>query len=352
MNSSGDTFAWHVVADYAGDIKQLWLPIRTVASSPANGLKISIQGRTTEVNDVIPNGTDTHYRVILTSDLVSDTMVQTGRITDDGTTGGTLKTAAVGETITFVADYQDYDTGDDVDIAYVGTMNLAAGDMTAQHWTSYQNDGGNWVNAMTIYGPMVIEYDDGQMRPVPAGATQVGATDSNQYFTITSSADPDEAGALFAAPWDGRIGGLQTYMVHGASSAFITYIMYDANDVELYSTTVGALDRAFLGSNPWAITFTSGIEVKAGENYRLTMINNAAASIYMYYSTITTSLTTAVGGGSNFQLTQRTDGGSWTNTSNRKPGLGLLYSQIYTGLTGPKIDKSGPRYSSKSRRFI
>ena len=73
---------------YAGVINKIHFRLGPVAQASVNGLKVSFQGRQDVGNYAVPDETPTHFRVVPQADLIQNSVVATGLMTDDGTDTG------------------------------------------------------------------------------------------------------------------------------------------------------------------------------------------------------------------------------------------------------------------------
>ena len=114
LNASGDKVAYVIAAPKAGDIEAVGFRVGTVGNNPDNGVRVSLQ--TVDLATGSANGTQSQFRDH-TSALSSNTWIETGRITSDGTDTGTRRTVAHGELFAIDFDFVSFVASDSFQIS-------------------------------------------------------------------------------------------------------------------------------------------------------------------------------------------------------------------------------------------
>lgn len=313
----------------AGELSKVHWPISTVPQAPVNGLKISFQGITAVPPRTHPDGVVTHYAVIPQGSIVPTTVMVSPIITNDGTPTGVKKTVAVGDVICVVWEFESFVAGDHyrssffVSAGYTIPSVLEAGSM------SYDVSGGGGYTANNTYSPnSILEYADGTLVPFIPGIAGPGSNDWLSFKQLTDATTPDEAGAKFVAPYSGKIGGI---LFRQFVNAATIWTLYDSDDNVLVTQT-----RPYPTVNIWnsvdnKFWFDTPASVTQGETYRISL-KPSGGNAYLYYFDYSAAIAAVVQGGSDFVWTQRTDAGAWTDTTTRKPNMGIFYTELDSGV--------------------
>lgn len=145
---------------------------------------------------------------------------------------------------------------------------------------------------------------------------------------IASNTTPDEQGLVFTAPFGMRVRGI---WADDRRAGPYKIILYNAADGVLQEITLAA-----------AVTGTTGVygttnyifndyeDIVQGDTYRVTAqpTTTTANSHGLVYTILPTGAGDAFRGANFGSWTERTNGGAWTDTSDRVPLMGLLVSGI------------------------
>lgn len=326
MDAADHKMGHHGRIMYAGTIAKIHVPISTLVQAPVNGIKVSLQGRALVGNNVYPDDTPTHYRVIPVGEIVANTVPITGLVTDDGTDLGAKKTVAVGDYVTVVVEFESFVAGDN----YGGVLAINAGErcpLASGSWGSYDL-GGGWNTAVVFSAMVLIEYEDGAIRSLSSGIIAAGSASNYAYVTGNVDSDPDEWGVKFVAPATGKIGGIAWWGRSGTGNDVVT--LYDSGDNVLQAFTILRADEnphlGYINRRTW---FDTPISVTAGATYRITLLPGGDG--FLSYRDYGAEAAAAIVGGSNFVFTHRTDLGAWTDTPTRKALMVPFYTEFETG---------------------
>lgn len=158
--------------------------------------------------------------------------------------------------------------------------------------------------------------------------------------TFSSNTTPDEKGILFTLP----AGYAATFKILGvdvginlaAAGGTFTLKLYDTDGTTVLQTLpvdVDQLDRAQnLGGQVFTLIFdeTTLSTLTFGSAYRVTLeATSVGLSLAITALQVDASNDrTAFSGGTQFQLTQRTDAGAWTEDATQRPMIGLILDDL------------------------
>lgn len=310
----------------AGTINQIHFRLGLVAQAPVNGLKVSFQGRQDVGNYAVPDETPTHFRVV-PQGSVAPNLVASGLVTDDGTDTGAKKTVAVGDILTIVYEFENWQAGDDVDIGYLAAGGEMSPGGTDSCWVNWKLGGGGWLGGSQYACAAVIEFSDGVLVPLKPGFIHAGPSADVIWARHKLADNPNETGAKFVAPYTGKIGGIHYWAL---TIANYTVNLYDTNGLmgSVAQDNYNTDSCMHVLGNRRKVWFDSPISVIAGETYRITV--KSADDLdwtYLYYNTYSAAMAAALVGGSDFVFTQGKNG-VWVDTTTRKPLVVPFYSEL------------------------
>lgn len=188
--------------------------------------------------------------------------------------------------------------------------------------------------------PMAVKYLDGRVQGLPLhNATRL---------SYDNASDPDEIGGKFTTPISLVCNGA-FFEANFDSNAPFALLLYDENDVELRRATVSDEDYV-AGAASGVRLHWEDVILEVGKDYRLTLLPTSATNVYLYtLNFVTGTYRYVVPGGMNWQKTQRTDAGSWSDFENDVPWMAVMV-KAYTGtsssiiVTGSSSDVYGYAY--------
>lgn len=322
IDADGEKVGFSGYAPITGTIDAVVFSTRAVASAPGNGLKVSLQDLAL-VGAVqgAPDGTIDQYRVV--TGITAASNIETGLITDDGTDTGTKRTVTKGDPIGVVIEYESFEAGNDVDI-YIPRADQQRS--MASLFTS------SWARQAGFGAGCLLKYDDGSYYPLDElyGVCPISKTTPTFHVNTT----PDEKGVKFQVPVDCVISGV----IHSNGPQNATEIvLYNSSSTELEAITVTTGD-VLETSNSNVLSaryFANRHELTADTDYRLTLRPTGTGTNALVELTYDSSAYRAGDiGVSNYVLTERTDGGSWTDTDTIAPVFTLILSEVDTGSSG------------------
>lgn len=189
------------------------------------------------------------------------------------------------------------------------------------------NTGGKDDNA-----PMIgLEYDDGSYPQI------IGCVPFAYASESWDSADtPDERALRFSIPFAARMAGFWTEVAYQSTTlSVIDFVLYNAADAVLFTLTPDReVNQSEGGRPPRFYRLTSGIDLDANTVYRLAVKPTTNGASWTIRDVLAAASMELADGGTEFYLSTRTDGGSWTDTTTTRPPLGIYLDQIDSAPTG------------------
>jgi len=194
-----------------------------------------------------------------------------------------------------------------------------------------------WAKQATDRNPTCsLEYDDGSYAVHP-GVVPIKTRTTRSFG---SSSTPDERGLIFQFPFPVRVAGAWAYL--DADEA-VDIVLYDSDGTTALQTI--SLDKDVRAANLVATQiypFDTTSELSANTNYRLVIKPTTTTFIRVMDFTIdTAAIMDSFEGGQNFHHTERTNAGSWTETTTLRPMMGLLLDAFDDGAGGAASILSG-----------
>jgi hypothetical protein len=183
------------------------------------------------------------------------------------------------------------------------------------------------VGTPALGGVMAIRYSDGTV----FGNALASIT---LYLTLRADATPDEAGCKFTLPAamtisGARIGIDTTYGL----TATATVTLYDGSGTTLASVAIG--DKDYVDDSMYVDVYFDPVNLSADATYRLTItagVSGTSGNVNMQrYLFDSTNAKAAWLCGADWQFTERTDAGAWTDTNTDLSYIGLWVNEITFG---------------------
>lgn len=261
--------------------------------------------------------------VSLTDGHPDGTADQSGTVSVSSTgwktvTLGADRTVAVDDLLAAVVDFNSYTSGN---------INVAAGNTPEWLHTYVDHFTAAWAKQDRV-PTVALEYSDGSFGET-LGLFSVRIGD----VTIQTGTTPDEVAARFRLPFPVQVAGLAclTRAIAGTPQM----ILY--NDASSALATAAAQDPDTLRSTSgWtAFRFSSSISLTANTWYRAAFKPTTAADVRpVYGDAVSAAALDQMPGGQDFYWSQRTDAGSWTDTTTRRPMIALLLDAFDDGTGG------------------
>ena len=325
LDASPTRIAFIFRAPDDGTIDTIEFGIWTVAT--AQDLKVSLQNVISPSAPARPDDVVDQFRVISSGSITGNTWIVPGLITSDGTDTGTKRTVTRGELVAFVIEW-DSTIGD----LTVQANRISWGGGTGKTVFPLLNEyTGSWGAPTGTFGPlMAVKYSDGSYPyvpdAIPMGPPSLGAT---RVTGFDSNATPDEIGLRFTYPVKIRISG--AWARSETRTKEFDIVVYDAGDAVLhtYEWRGGGIEHG----NPafHHHTFKNLIVLEAATTYRIVLkaTHPTTQTLYDFHHLPTAAQREAFNGKPfDWQQTERTDAGAWTDSSIKVPPIGLLIEAI------------------------
>ena len=209
-----------------------------------------------------------------------------------------------------------------LNIRCVNNSNSGSGTGLFPRGRHYTTSWGTTSNNPSIF----LEYSDG--RRVPASGSFIPHITATT-LAVSTSTTPDEVGNLFIPTIASRIAGVQVYIAQ--TTGTFDVILYSSANAVLasFSTT----NTNIVSGSALRLFFSSSYDVVAGDTYRLVLKpTNTTNTSTIYYTTKDNIDLTAAG--DDYYMTERTDAGSWTETTTRVCGIFPIFGGFDDG-AGP-----------------
>lgn len=167
---------------------------------------------------------------------------------------------------------------------------------------------------------VILEYDDGSFAHLPGAVP--GVTTNVDYNTGST---PDEAALRFSLPIPMTVSGI---MYAGRMNGDVDLVLYSGTTALATCSidkdfNVGTGDGVFMGlfETPQALT--------ASTVYRAAVKPSTATSVRLFYfDASSNNWLDQYDGGKECYWSQRTDAGAWSDTTTRRPQIGLIVSGL------------------------
>jgi len=316
MNAAGQAYGVRFRVPKTGTLETVEFALSTVFQAPTNGLRISFQ----DLSSGFPDGTQDQYRDV-TSGISTGAWIVPGAMTSDGTDGGSKRSVTAGDYLGIVIEFVSFVTGDSLRFPTLDNSGTRATYMLPkQRGVIFRNASGVWSDQEDE--PLIaLKYTDGSYAQLGTPWFPIKSLNATNF---NSSSTPNERGLRFVLPFGARVSGA---WVRCALPAAADVVLYDASDNVLASSSLSAdLNRNGNAYVPFAPT-----ELAAG-TYRLTFKPTTTSNVSLYdFDVESNAHLAAVEGGVEWYYTERTDGGSWTDTTTKRPWMGLLFDGIDVG---------------------
>lgn len=187
---------------------------------------------------------------------------------------------------------------------------------------------GSWTKSINAF-PGAIRYSDGSYPHTP-GVWPVSALST---VGITSTGTPDEIGNLINLPFKCRASGLLIDTNSGGAGSTIVARIYDAADAVLASKTLTMTQLS--GAGIVMATLDAAVTLEAATDYRIAVEATTTTNrTFKYVDAPNSSVAEALPLGNKLTYTARTNAGAWSQTANRRLGIGLIVDQLDDGAGG------------------
>jgi hypothetical protein len=326
LDAATEKLAFIFPAPKTGTLHSVGFGLATVTQAPANGLKISFQDVASATGD--PDGTIDQYRVV-SSGLVTNGWIDvsaTGPMTSDGTDGGTKRAVTRGDYLAVVIEFANFSSGDSLSIGTCYSVWYGApGNHYNDHFT------GSWAKHTAYLIKVSLKYDDGTYGYIPSSAPFKKADN----VIINSGSNPDEIALKFKMPYPLKVNGLWARLQLDSASADSQLILYDSDGSTVLASA--ALDATFGPAMDPYFYYVPIPEITLMKDayYRVAVKPTTTNNLRLIYQEVNdVNIWNQVEQGGNFHWSQRVDAGAWTDTTTKRPTVGVVVSALDDGVGG------------------
>ena len=312
IDAAGEKVALIIRAPKTGTLERVGIRFGTVTT--AADIKVSFQN----VSSLDADGTADQYRVISSASVVSNTFVESGIMSSDGTDTGTKRSVTKGELFAVVVEFDSSAGNLQVSSTTAPSFLLAP---YCRHFTTA------WAttNSLMLVG---LKYTDNY--------ELIGAGWPFSALTLLSNGNggnPDEYGNVFTLPFKARVTGWWGVMLFTSGRNFDIVIYDNSNNVLLSSSYLGENMRPS-NAGLAQLYFDSTVELAANTTYRIVLKPTTISGNSLQFGTVASAaILNSLPMGDAFKRTHRTDAGAWTDTNTERFFLGLLVDQLDDGVS-------------------
>jgi len=323
LDAATEKLAMSFTVPKDGTLAKAGFLLGTVTQAPVNGLRASFQDFDLTTGD--PDGTQDQYRDV-TSGLTSGAWITTGLITSTGADGGVKRSVQAGQHLFLVIEYTSFSASDSLNIGAMGSASsgLFLESAFTDHFTAA------WVKSVSRNPVLYLEYDDGSTFEF-AGCLPVSAMVTS---TITTATTPDEIAAKITLPFKSRVIGMWASVTQANNGSY-DLVLYDSGGAVLGSQSWDQDEGLESGTYCGAVAMFDPVTVAAAATVYATVKPTTANNVLVGgFDVSAAGIMGAFSMGANCIWSQRTDAGAWSETTTRRPMIGLFIDQLDDGAGG------------------
>lgn len=312
LDAAGEKVAVVMQAPKTGSIRKIHFRTGTVTSATDTDVRIETVDATTGNPTGTLFGTTTNVTVASAS-ITANAWITTGALTADcAVTRGSDKIAIV--------------------IAPTGTPNYQVSYLTGNtnrnspynvHYTA------SWSKTTFSLPVIALEYSDGTLAIAP-GVYPWSAINTHSYG---NGSTPDEVALKFSLAAPVRVTGVWAIADLDGDADFVLYDSDGSTVLASTSTDKDIRSGTSTKSGEWL--FAASQQLSANTSYRLSLKPTSATTLTTYsFDVASAAILDQLAGGRNFHHSTRVDAGSWTDTTTRRPFMGLIIDGIDDGAGG------------------
>lgn len=310
VDAAGEMAAAVFRAPKTGNIRKIYFQTRTVST----GAAVDVRVETVSASDGNPTGTlwGTNTNVTHTINNSDDNVMLNCTLTADAAvTRGDIMAVVIVNNAGTPGNFNIGNTSmENADFPYT--------DLFA---------GGAWTKSANA-PVLALEYDDGSYAIVK-GVYPFSALNTTSY---NSGSTPDERGLKFRFPVPVKASGFWVYCDLDGDA---TIKVYDSDgSTELASVALDKDIRRATTYGKLTGVFPSDLTFLANTYYRMTLLPGGTTIALGDFDVATAAQMGSMSWGTNFHHTQRTDAGAWTDTTTKRPFMGLIVSHADDGAGG------------------
>ena len=303
INDGTDSAVWIFRVPKTGNTKAIGFLITTLTT--AEDLLVSFQDVSATTGG--PDGVADQSVVIASASLVAGWNTS-GTITRAVTRGDLLACVVKANSASpnlVVSVPQYYSTGDPIEFPYAASLTPG-------------------LTIAARCGAFSLQYDDDSYEPIDGWVYPYLAFNAPTY---NSGSTPDERGLKFQLPYTCKVDGGWAYCDLDGDAQFV---LYDSDGTSVLTSVTLDKDQDANGGRHH-FTFTSKITLTADTYYRLILKPTTTTNLGLRdFDVSTAALLDMCDLGQLAHYTERTDAGAWTDTTTKRPWMGIRISDVQT----------------------
>jgi hypothetical protein len=325
---------WHpTVKTGTINIRKVHFRVGALTFNAASTIRVSLQNVSATAGPPYqPDGSqDQIYDFASGAGLTANAWNATGNLSADRTVSMSATNIADANSrwVAVVFEFQAFTAADSL---VLSAMSANSGNGALEHLIggSMLLNTGSWAIANCQASVVALECDDGSFAFL-TGSRPVSAISS---ATIGSGSAIRAAGMKFRFPMEVQIDaiGLMLTVQNGADGDLI---LYDSDGTTVLASVAVDNDAVFSTAARVAVGQIPAITLAANTYYRLVFVSSTATTATMNYVEVNTAaLMDGFVGGQNFHWTQRDSGGTWTDTTTRRPLFAMKLCSVHDGTGG------------------
>lgn len=304
LDASGERFALIFQAPKSGNLRKVWIRTGAVTAATDTDVRVETVGADGHPTDTLW-GTNTNATIAAAA-LTASTIIEVTLTADAALSRGDLFAVVIAPTGT-----PNYVVNPSLSYA---SFRFPYGDSFVASWTF-----------APLLAAMTLEYSDGSHAVIPATLPTIDSFDSSAFSNATT---PDEKALRFSLPMGVRLHGAWLWIDPDGN---FDLVLYDAagNTVATKSWDDILMFNTASGGTPLWVMFDADVDLDADTVYRLAVKPTSGSTVVLYGASVGSGLGAhwdQTPGGAAFHYSERTDSGSWTDTPEKRPFMGLLLS--------------------------
>lgn len=323
INDADDKFAVILRIPKTGTLDKFeWRTDVSAAVAAGSNVRCSFQDVSLVNGD--PDGTQDQFRDIGGASIISSSWIAPGLLTSDGTDTGVKRSVTRGDLLACVIEYSTFTAADTFRTA------MPSGPTLISRFPYMDQFETAWVKVTNLIPLLALKYNDGTYEHLGPHIYPLSVLNAPAF---NNGSTPDERGMIFQFPASVKVGGCWVGIDQDEA---VDIVLYDSDGTTPLVTV--SLDKDVRAGTAGQIVthfFSSDVSLLANTNYRLAVKPTTGTNISTYdFDVNAAALLNAVEGGQNWHYTQRTDAGAWTQTTTKRPFMGLLVTAIDDGAGG------------------
>lgn len=324
-------YVWHpTVKTGTINIRKVHFMTGTVTFNVASTLRVSLQNVSATAGPPYqPDGTQDQTYDFVGAGLSSNAWTTTGNLSADRAVSlsAVNLSDANSRLVAVVFEYQTFTAADSINI---NGLSLGSNSPPSLIGGAVVTNTGSWAYA-TFLPIIAFECDDGTFAFFENSMPVKTASST----AVASNATARAAGLKFKVPMEMKIDGFGLLLMvpNGCDGSMV---LYDSNGTTvLVSIEIDNDAVSGAGSARYAFCRCPPVTLAANTNYRIAFVGSTTTSASVYYMDVNAAgLQDGLIGGQDFMYTERDSGGTWTDTTTRRPVWSIKLSAVHDGVGG------------------